>query len=179
MICYCQMSCFVTVGSTQFDELIETVCTKEAISALKERGVSSVLIQCGNGKYRPVGYSIDDEWFSLYGMQVCFYRFKKAIIEDLRRAHIVIAHGGAGTCLEILELSKAGFVVINEHLMDNHQTELVERLAELGHIIYATPAKLVTALETADVSCLKPFSQNDTSNFVKYIDRTLGIVHQY
>ena len=52
----------------------------------------------------------------------------------------VPAHSaGAGCIMEALSLRKPLVVVINELLMDNHQTELARRLNSDGHLVYTTP----------------------------------------
>ena len=45
---------------------------------------------------------------------------------------------GAGSVMETLAAGKPLVVIINERLMDNHQLELAERLAEDGHLLYGT-----------------------------------------
>lgn len=42
--------CFVTVGSTQFDDLIQAVLSLEVKKVLKEVGIDKLVIQCGAGK---------------------------------------------------------------------------------------------------------------------------------
>lgn len=42
--------CFVTVGTTQFNELIESVTSIEVLRTLFSLGVDELLIQCGDGR---------------------------------------------------------------------------------------------------------------------------------
>lgn len=42
--------CFVTVGTTQFNELIESVTSIEVLRTLFSLGVAELLIQCGDGR---------------------------------------------------------------------------------------------------------------------------------
>lgn|SRR6218665_2398526 len=45
---------------------------------------------------------------------------------------------GAGSCLEALGARKRLIVVVNEDLMNNHQTELADRLHIDGHVFRTT-----------------------------------------
>jgi UDP-N-acetylglucosamine transferase subunit ALG13 len=47
------MLTFVTVGSTQFNELIEAVDTPRVIAALRAHGYSKVSMQIGAGQHEP------------------------------------------------------------------------------------------------------------------------------
>ena len=46
---------------------------------------------------------------------------------------------GAGSIMEALDAGKHVIVVINDSLMDNHQTELAEQLAKDRHLVHTTP----------------------------------------
>uniref|UniRef100_A0AC34FGX0 N-acetylglucosaminyldiphosphodolichol N-acetylglucosaminyltransferase n=1 Tax=Panagrolaimus sp. ES5 TaxID=591445 RepID=A0AC34FGX0_9BILA len=134
--------CFVTVGSTQFDDLVQAILSLEVKKMLKKVGIEKLVIQCGAGKVicslvpeglkdEDQGCFVDDEC----GLKIEFFRYKKSIHENMKSATLIIGHAGAGTCLETLKLHKPMITVVNDKLMDNHQTELADRLAELGHLI--------------------------------------------
>ena len=44
---------FVTVGTTLFDELIETIDTDEVVNILVNAGYTNIKIQTGKGKHDP------------------------------------------------------------------------------------------------------------------------------
>jgi UDP-N-acetylglucosamine transferase subunit ALG13 len=46
----------------------------------------------------------------------------------MRGADLVISHAGAGSVLEALHAHKSLLVVVNDSLMDNHQTELAHKM---------------------------------------------------
>ena len=52
-------------------------------------------------------------------------------LQDVSDADLVISHAGAGTCIEVLQAGKTLAVIVNDSLMDNHQVELAEKLAEV------------------------------------------------
>ena len=50
-----ESTCFVTVGTTKFDALIEAFATNPRVhQALKKLGISRVVLQIGNGTVEPV-----------------------------------------------------------------------------------------------------------------------------
>ncbi|GJN21033.1 hypothetical protein PR202_gb08478 [Eleusine coracana subsp. coracana] len=55
----------------------------------------------------------------------------------MRASSLVISHAGSGSIFETLRLGKPLIVVVNEDLMDNHQSELAEELAERKHLFCA------------------------------------------
>jgi UDP-N-acetylglucosamine transferase subunit ALG13 len=56
------LKCFVTVGSTQFDELIESVLSDDVLARLKSLGIDQLTIQFGAGKIPTyLGFSDENE----------------------------------------------------------------------------------------------------------------------
>ncbi|XP_032410656.1 UDP-N-acetylglucosamine transferase subunit ALG13 homolog isoform X2 [Xiphophorus hellerii] len=122
---------FVTVGSTRFDELIESVTSSEATQVLKFRGYERLVLQVGKGSLLP-------DADSCAHLSVEAFRFKDSIAEDMKQADLVISHAGAGSCLEALGAVKPLLVVVNDKLMDNHQLELARQLHMDHHLLYCT-----------------------------------------
>uniref|UniRef100_A0A3Q0RQW9 UDP-N-acetylglucosamine transferase subunit ALG13 n=1 Tax=Amphilophus citrinellus TaxID=61819 RepID=A0A3Q0RQW9_AMPCI len=114
---------FATVGTTSFDELIE--------SALKARGYERLVLQVGRGSVFPAAASCPH-------ITLEAFRFKDSIAEDIKQADLVISHAGAGSCLEALGAGKPLLVVVNDKLMDNHQLELAKQLHMDSHLLYCT-----------------------------------------
>lgn len=94
----------------------------------------------------------------------------------MKSADLIIGHAGAGTALDVLRLKKPMVSVINDKLMDNHQTELADRLAELGHLVKTTPTELHSALLQENTLSPKPFIQKNPNRFGEYIIEKLGYV---
>ena len=72
--------------------------------------------------------------------------------------------------LLVLEARKPLIVVVNEKLMDNHQTELAEKLGSEGHVKYCVCSTLVDTIEKFEPSNLKPFAKGDLEAFASYMD---------
>ncbi|NXX91698.1 ALG13 transferase, partial [Centropus bengalensis] len=102
------------------------------------------------------------------------FRFKDSLVEDLRRADLVISHAGAGSCLETLEEGKPLIVVINEKLMNNHQLELAKQLQRDGHVLCCNCSTLVETLKSMDLSTLKPFPPGQPEKFALFLDEVIG-----
>ncbi|XP_030305192.1 putative bifunctional UDP-N-acetylglucosamine transferase and deubiquitinase ALG13 [Calypte anna] len=160
-------SVFVTVGTTSFDDLIETVCSPETLQVLQNRGYQKLVLQVGRGALEPVPGSIQ-------ALAVEVFRFKDSVAEELRRADLVISHAGAGSCLETLEEGKPLIVVINEKLMNNHQLELAKQLHRDGHVLYCNCSTLVETLQSMDLSTLKPFPPGHPEKFALFLDNVFG-----
>lgn len=162
---------FVTVGTTSFDRLIETISSKALVEVFERLGYHSIILQIGRGVYEPE--IIDRKGFSMK-----YYRYKDSIERDIQRASLVISHAGAGSVLETLQAGRPLIVVINELLMGNHQIELASQLAEDGHLCYATCSTLEETLKERDLSELKPFPPGKPELFSSLLDKVMGFDHQ-
>ena len=65
-------------------------------------------------------------------------------------------------------------VVVNDALMDQHQSELAEALAERGYLHFCRPATAVEALESYAFDTVKPYPR-PTDNFAALLDQHTGV----
>jgi beta-1,4-N-acetylglucosaminyltransferase len=107
---------FVTVGSTDFDRLVQRV------DELGPKLATEIVCQIGNGRYLP-GYC-------------SYFRFAASLIEYVKRSDLVISHGGQGTLLDVIQLGKPLIGVSNPDRRDNHQDDVLSKLSELNHLIW-------------------------------------------
>ena len=92
-------------------------------------------------------------------------------------ATLLISHAGAGSILEGMRLRARMVVVVNDALMDNHQTELADELASRGHCLGTTPSRLLATLEelAARTTAFEPFPVADAEAFPRFLDAKLGL----
>lgn len=166
-----EKSVFVTVGTTEFDTLIQTIIEPAVLNLLLSLNYKKLVLQIGRGQ------DIDQKLAkNTCPIQIEGYRFKPNIRQDLQSADLIIGHAGAGTCLESLELNKKLLVVINEKLHDNHQLELAKKLSHLGHLKYCKPDELKRVLSEKDLfDNLVPFKAGNPKLFVNWLDKFLGV----
>lgn len=117
---------FVSVGTERFpfDRLIQAV--DQAASQLNGE---PIFVQLGHSTYRPQRC----QWTRILPYQ--------DLIEQIRRARIVVCHAGAGILLLCARSGKAPIVLprrkrFGEHV-DDHQPELAMRMAQLGYVLLA------------------------------------------
>ncbi|KAL7003041.1 N-acetylglucosaminyldiphosphodolichol N-acetylglucosaminyltransferase [Sarracenia purpurea var. burkii] len=67
-------------------------------------------------------------------------------------------------------------VVVNEYLMDNHQSELAEELAERKHLFCASPQTISRTIKTMHLGDLIPYHPGDARPVAKLISRFLGFL---
>lgn len=106
-----------------------------------------MVIQLGSGIFEPD--------VNVPGLTLEWYRLKDTLAPDMKEAALIISHGGkniypllpqsnlalrlgSGCIFESLNLEKPLVVVINENLMNNHQTELASQLAKDGYLVFTT-----------------------------------------
>lgn len=111
----------VTVGSSlPYDELIRAVDKLVADGVITE----PVVCQIADGKYKP---------------EHCeHFRFKPSLEQDIRRASLVIGHGGTGTVTGLLASGKPFVAVPNPHVVHNHQEQFLARLSKDVRFLWTT-----------------------------------------
>eukprot|EP00088_Acartia_fossae_P015003 TRINITY_DN18117_c0_g1_i1.p1 TRINITY_DN18117_c0_g1~~TRINITY_DN18117_c0_g1_i1.p1 ORF type:complete len:172 (-),score=10.76 TRINITY_DN18117_c0_g1_i1:97-582(-) len=159
------MKVFVTVGTTEFETLVQKVCSPEIQRCLQNRGYTCMLIQAGKTKPEAQDGVMATTW----------YDYKPSIKEDMAAADLIISHAGAGTCLEALGLNKELVVVINDSLMGNHQVELAEKLADEGYLQYATLSTLEPVLSSLPSHQRKAFPKPNPQLFSNFLMKTLDL----
>jgi len=179
------MRCFVTVGTTHFDELINAVLSSEVMSVLADIGVQELSIQYGRdfdfeSKIRVVK-SINEVSrknsvvYTCCGVKIRGKDYYHSIVQEMRQADLVIGHAGAGTCMEALSFDKPLVIVVNNKLMNNHQLELAEKLEKdnYAHVAYS-PDQLGHVLRGSSVLSTKKFPRPAASSvFSDYIDSVM------
>src|SRR4051794_7327968 len=96
---------FVTVGTTDFDDLVERM--DDLAPALDEE----VICQIGIGRYIP--------------RHCQYFRFAASLDDCLRPARLVVSHGGLGTVMEVVRLGKPLVGVSNPDRRDLHQDDIL------------------------------------------------------
>uniref|UniRef100_A0A1Y9HA48 UDP-N-acetylglucosamine transferase subunit ALG13 n=1 Tax=Anopheles farauti TaxID=69004 RepID=A0A1Y9HA48_9DIPT len=160
---------FVTVGTTEFEELVRVVTSSDVLKQLAALGCESLTIQFGRGS-APDVESVRQHT----GIRLSAYGLKSSIEDDIIRADLVISHAGAGSCIEVLEAGKPLVVVVNETLMNNHQTELAERLSKDNNLFYCTPKTLQQTLADSNFAQLEKLRPGALDDFVDHLDAFMG-----
>ena len=119
-------SILLTVGTFQFDKLIENIISNEGLQILLQRFNSPLTIH--------VQYGLKSElkiknFCNIAQTQLYFYEFLESIETFVcqNQIEIVICHGGAGSIIELM--GKVSLICIpNPFLTENHQQQFVEEL---------------------------------------------------
>jgi UDP-N-acetylglucosamine transferase subunit ALG13 len=128
---------FVTVGTTDFDDLVKTV--DNIIPSLPYKAEA----QIGHGFYEPVN--------------IPFFRFSPSIENYYSKADLIIAHGGFGTTIEILERGIPLISVSNRDRYDNHQDDLLAEMENEGYLVWCR--SLEKLKETLEIAMNKKFER--------------------
>ena len=122
---------FITVGTEKypFDRLVEEV------DRLKEKRIinEDVFIQIGSSHYKPKFCEYSD-----------FLPFDQ-MLEEMKKARIVITHGGPGSIMPVVHSGKVPIVVSRRkkygEAVDDHQISFIKKLEEKSQIIAAYDLK--------------------------------------
>lgn len=175
---------FVTVGTTEFNELIAKLTETATYEVFKNIGCEQLTVQIGRGEKKDFSH--------FDGIKVDVFDLKKSIAEDIEAADLVsfincvvfnflifysfqvISHAGAGSCIDVLSQGKYLLVVINNSLMNNHQSELAEQLANDNYLYHTTTNNLPDALKNFDTEKLKTYEKGNVDKFIEYLDASMG-----
>ncbi|KAJ3676821.1 hypothetical protein LUZ60_002545 [Juncus effusus] len=160
---------FVTVGTTCFDKLVAAMDSAKVKEALFRRGYTQLLIQMGRGSYIPSKVSGEEG-----SLNVDYFTFSSSIADYLKSASLIISHAGSGSIFETLRLKKPLIVVVNEDLMDNHQAELAEELADRKHLFCSRPQTIAETINSMDLEYLEPYTPGDSNTIVAQINNFFG-----
>lgn len=169
---------FVTVGTTKFERLIDTVLSDNILDIFNKQGFKKIIVQIGNGNHEKLFPNVTWEKNSVVclkkkSLDIEVYRFKNTLKDDLDQADLVISHAGSGSIIESLEAKKRLVVVCNEDLMDNHQFELAEKMFQLGYLLYTTCSFLDTTLNRLEDKGLlfKNYEPGNARLFGNYLNK--------
>ncbi|XP_003743298.1 UDP-N-acetylglucosamine transferase subunit ALG13 homolog [Galendromus occidentalis] len=155
---------FVTVGTTQFDDLVTEVTKLETVQLLSGCGYSKIVVQFGSGTIPKIKHRA-----------VSFFDFKSSLENDMRAADLIISHAGAGSILEAVRHRKSKLiVVVNEKLLDNHQLELARAMDSNGYAACTTVEKLAETIQRVQDEVFVPFPEQDKSKFPEVLNNILG-----
>lgn len=159
---------FVTVGTTQFNQLIETILQDPNViqTLINSLNIDKIILQIGSSEM-PSHDNIS--------IPIEYYKYKNSIEHDIRQADIVISHAGAGTILQVLEAQKPLLVVINEKLMNNHQIEIAHAMEQQDYLSYCTCSTLVPALKKFANHQFKPYEKGNPSLFGEYLNHIMSV----
>lgn len=158
--------CFVTVGATaSFVSLIRTVVSGPFIKALRSNHYTDLRVQFGTDGFDPFKEALetlDDASkamvnitgfeFAPYGLHEEYLCAKRTYPKSQLKGKegCVISHAGSGSILEALRIALPCIVVPNTDLLENHQAELAEVLAEQDYVVHGKLDDLSPALFYAE-----------------------------
>eukprot|EP00752_Nemacystus_decipiens_P004222 g3857.t1 len=154
--------------------MVEAIDQASVLAGLSSKGFSSLTAQIGHGHHVP-SFPVDPE-----ALDCRWYRFKPTLQEDMGRADMVVSHAGAGSIMEALGLGKALVVVVNSALMDNHQAELAEAMAQRNYLRATTPEELAATLVALDdsPSARTPYPSAKPEAFAAVVDEEMCIAQE-
>jgi beta-1,4-N-acetylglucosaminyltransferase len=163
---------FVTVGTTQFDLLIESIFQDDAkvLRTLVDcLDIDKIILQTGSSQIATLlSFHVD------IPIVIEHYQYKDSIENDIRQADLVISHAGAGTILQTLEAQKPLLVVVNEKLMNNHQLEIAHEMEQQGYLFHCTCSTLATELRKFVNHKFKPYEKGNPLLFGRYLNQIMS-----
>jgi len=152
-------TCFVTIGATaSFSALVKDVLSASFCEQLQAHAFTDLLIQYGKdglALFEDCKSKVDKKshgTLQIQGFPLDPNGLTKHMVKARGTAGdegVVISHAGSGSILDALRVSAPLIVVPNSELLDNHQIELAEALAEQGYVVRGSLGNLGHALENS------------------------------
>jgi beta-1,4-N-acetylglucosaminyltransferase len=148
------VSVLVTVGSTAFNGLVESLTNTRALETLHAASVRTLKVQFGRGSEPPARTFTSSAAPNASPLIVTAFAFDTSLSSHIAEADVVATHCGAGCVFEAIAARKHVIAVPNRALMDDHQSELADELDARGALRVAevgTDLPSVVALACRDV----------------------------
>jgi UDP-N-acetylglucosamine transferase subunit ALG13 len=146
---------FVTVGTTDFDALVE------AMDGLAPRLGEDVVAQIGRGQYEP--------------RNIRWFRTAPSLEPYYRDADAVVSHGGLGTVIEVSGMGKPLLALSNPDRYDRHQDDLLGYMERQGHLLWCRDLSHLEAdLRRIRAMTFRPYEVPPTRIHIviqEYLDR--------
>ena len=146
---------FVTLGTSDYPF---TRLLKQIDDLIENNIIKNITVQCGNEDYQPKNFTI------IKNLD------KKEFNEYLKKAEVVITHGGVGTIIDCIKMGKKVIAfprkAENGEAKNNHQEQIINNLKNSGSILTGEIndlAKLLEKIKTLKKIKLK--SNNDNFNY--------------
>ena len=172
------MKILFTVGTTKFEKLIEQIEKIDFDNIIANNpSLKSIeiTIQKGNGQNQPKLKPCETSNSKKIRIIETF-DYTKNLPKYINENDVIVSHAGAGTILEVLEAEKKLIAVINDDLMDNHQTELAKKMEELNHCFMSSVSELEGKLaKILDENCVFERYQAGVglTNFQEHLEYSL------
>ena len=141
-------SVLITVGSTQFTELMKVVDTEAFLKLIQKLGFNKVIIQYGEKEVNPPVYlSTRFTNGETNGVEIITFASSHEYDKIMKGVDLMISHAGSGTIFGGIRANKKMIVVVNKKLMDNHQDELADTLCKNNFILTTGVDALLQALD--------------------------------
>ena len=158
----------VTVGTTNFKELIEIALSESFQKTIINQGYRKLIIQIGNLKIDNNKEDLNKE----LKIEIITIIPSNKFSEILKNADLIISHGGAGTIIQSINYGKKPIVIPNNNVIQNHQIELINHLQKLNYINYLTLDNLVYSLNNNNFEII--IKDNFNKNLSEIFRNSIG-----
>lgn len=153
---------FVTLGTSDYPF---TRLLKQIDNLIENNIVKNIIVQCVNEDYQPKNFTI------IKNLD------KKEFNEYLKKAEVVITHGGVGTIIDCIKMGKKVIAFPRKaeygEAKNNHQEQIINNLKNTGSILTGEIndlAKLLEEVKTLKKIKLKSNNDNFNNQLCEIID---------